>query len=263
MIQCVGSRDQEHPYCSRICCSQAIKNALKIKELNPDTKVFVLYRDIRTYGFREEYYRKARDAGVVFVQYDTEREPSVRAEGDRVRVEMVDPILNTRLALDADLLVLSAGVVSGENEALAQMLGVPLTSNGFFLEAHPKFRPLDFSADGIFLCGLAHSPRDLSETIAQAQAAAIRAATILSKDHIESGAIVAVVKEKWCVGCGVCVQVCPYDARSLDEERRVAVVEEVLCRGCGACIVACPSGASQQQGFEGKGIFSMIEAAAG
>jgi len=263
MIQCVGSRNDKHPYCSRVCCSQAIKNALKLREMRPEARIFVLYRDLRTYGLREEYYRKAREAGVVFLRYEPERKPLIRPKGDRLRVEVLDPVLNAGLALDADLLVLGAGVVPAENRRLAEMLNVPLTSDGFFSEAHATFRPLDSSADGVFLCGLAHSPRDLSETIAQAQGAAARAATILSKDRIEAQGTVATVKEKWCVGCGVCVQVCPYDARYLDEERRVAVVEDIRCQGCGACAAACPSGASQQQGFEGRMIFSMIEAAAG
>ena len=263
MIQCVGSRDEEHPYCSRICCTQAIKNAHKLKALSPETRIFVLYRDVRTYGLREEYYREARDAGVVFVRYEPERKPSVYAEGDRLRVEVVDPVLDERLLLDADLVVLSAGIVPEENGMLAEMLDIDLTADGFFSEAHTKFRPLEAAREGFFLCGLAHSPRDLSETIVQAQGAVARATTILSKDRIETRGIVATVKEKWCVGCGVCVQICPYDALRLDEERRVAVVEDLLCQGCGACAAACPSGASQQQGFEGRMIFSMIEAAAG
>jgi heterodisulfide reductase subunit A-like polyferredoxin len=261
MIQCVGSRNEEHPYCSRICCGQAVKNALKIKEISPETQVTVLFRDIRTYGFHEEYYEQARRQGVVFLEYTPEKEPTVEVKGDRLGVVLDSPGLE-QLHLPADLVVLSTGVVPREdNEVLAQMLKVPLTQERFFLEAHVKLRPLDFAADGIYLCGLAHSPKPIEDAISQAQGAAIRAATILSKEQLEGQAIIARVNSRLCKGCGLCVEICPYDARILNEETRIAEVIEVLCQGCGACAVACPSGATEHLGFEKIQIYAMIDEA--
>ena len=194
MVQCVGSREDGRMYCSRVCCSQAIKNALKIKAEHPGTEVFVLYRDVRAYGFREKYYTEARRQGVRFVRYEPENKPSITADPERLRVEAFDPILQTTLAIDADLVVLAPAVVPHEDAAdVAQMLKVPLTSEGFFLEAHMKLRPVDFSADGVFLAGLAHAPKGIDESIAQAQATAARAATILSKDEYTPEAIIACV----------------------------------------------------------------------
>ena len=265
MIQCVESRDEQHPYCSRICCSQAIKNALKLKEQNPNANVFVLYRDIRTYGFKEEYYLKARQAGVVFLPYAPEHQPVVRAPagaGGPLEVEVYTPYLGPNLVIPADLLVLSTGLVpNADNEELARILKVPLNADGFFLEAHAKLRPLDFAADGLYLAGLAHSPKFIEDSILQAQGAAVRAATLLAQDRLEAPGIVAYVNERLCSGCGVCTLVCPYDARRLNEEKRISEVIEVLCQGCGACCVACPNGASQQRGFEKKQVLAMIEQA--
>ncbi|MGB9723292.1 MAG: FAD-dependent oxidoreductase [Chloroflexia bacterium] len=261
MIQCVGSRDEEHPYCSRICCSIAVKNALRIKERAPEAQVTVLFRDIRTYGFQEEYYEEARRRGVLFLEYRPERKPQVVAAGGRLQVEVESPGVG-RLALPADRVILSTGIVPHpDSEVLAQVLKVPLTQDRFFLEAHVKLRPLDFAADGIYLCGLAHSPKSLEETLAQAQGAAIRAATLLSQDRLEAQAIVAQVNPRLCKGCGLCVAVCPYEARVLNEETHVAEVIEVLCQGCGACAVACPSGATQHLGFEKVQIYAMIDEA--
>jgi heterodisulfide reductase subunit A len=264
MIQCVGSRDDEHPYCSRICCGTAVKNALRVKDLDPRAQVTVLYRDIRTYGFAEERYEEARRRGVVFVEYEPEQEPQVVSPGgetDRLKVEVNSPGLDP-LSLPADYVILSTGIVPREdNEVLAQMLKVPLTQERFFLEAHVKLRPLDFAADGVFLCGLAHSPKPIEDAIAQAQGAAIRAATLLSKDELEAQAIVARVNARRCKGCELCVSICPYDARVLNEETRVAEVIEVLCQGCGACAVACPSGATEHLGFEKIQIYAMIDEA--
>ncbi|MFQ6032961.1 MAG: CoB--CoM heterodisulfide reductase iron-sulfur subunit A family protein, partial [Candidatus Zixiibacteriota bacterium] len=261
MIQCVGSREEKRPYCSRICCSQAIKNALKLKAANPNSSIFVLYRDLRTYGFREEYYQRARNEGVIFVRYEPDNSPEVRVENGLLKVLFTDLILGERLMISPDLLVLSTGIVPGENESLAKIVKVPLTSDNFFLEAHAKLRPVDFATDGIFLCGLAHSPRFIEESISQANAAAARAATLLTKDHLEAMGIVVGVKERWCSGCGLCVLVCPYEAREIDPETGTARVTEVLCQGCGACAVACPNGATEQKSFEKKQILSMIEAA--
>ena len=261
MIQCVGSRNGERPYCSRICCSQAIKNALKIKEENPKANIYVLYRDIRTYGFREEFYCKARSRGVIFIRYDEDHEPKVSAENGKLEIEFLDPILRERLIVDADLLVLSVGVIpSSGREELSKMLKVPLNEDGFFLEAHVKLRPVEFATDGIFLCGLAHSPKPISENISQAQAAAAKAAALLSKESIASSGVVAEIDKEKCVGCGLCVQACYFNAISLNEELGVSEVNPVLCKGCGKCAVICPSGACQIGGFKDEQILSQVGA---
>lgn len=259
MIQCVGSREPARPYCSRFCCSQALKNAIALKEAAPETEVIVLYRDIRAYGFRELYYRRARERGVLFLPYDEGQKPQVRVQDGALCVEAETAA--GPLAWQPDLLVLSTGVEPGENRPLAQMLKVPLTEDGFFLEAHVKLRPLEFAADGVYLCGLAHSPRDLEESMAQAYGAAVRAVALLARGELEAAGITATVNERLCAGCGLCVAVCPYGARQLDDESRVAGVVDVLCQGCGACSVACPSGASQQRGFEAQAELAKIEAA--
>lgn len=259
MIQCAGSRDDERPYCSRICCQQAIKNALRIKEIDPAAQVVVLYRDVRAYGFLEDAYRRARSLGVIFVPYAPERKPQVSSSGGRLWVETDSGLPGDRLVLSPDLLVLSTGIVPGDNGALARTLKVPLNQDGFFLEAHAKLRPLDFAVEGVFLCGLAHSPRNIDETIAQAQGSAVRAVGLLARPYLEGAAIVAEVNERLCAGCGLCVAVCPYDARVLDAGRRVATVIEASCQGCGACVAACPNGASQQRGFEKAQVFAMLE----
>ncbi|GAG12348.1 unnamed protein product, partial [marine sediment metagenome] len=192
MIQCVGSRNADRPYCSRMCCSQAIKNALRVKEVNPEANIYIFYRDIRTYGFKEDFYREARDKGIIFIRYDEDQEPQVRDKDGKLAMEVFDPLLMQNLVIEPDLLVLSVGIVpSAGREELAKMLKVPLNGDGFFLEAHVKLRPVEFSTDGVFLCGLAHSPKPISENISQAQAAAAKAAIILSKKLIASGGCVA------------------------------------------------------------------------
>ena len=263
MIQCVGSRDEEHPYCSRICCSEAIKNALETKRRNPEAQVAILYRDIRTFGFKEDLYREARLRGVIFLEYDPDKKPVVQNENGRLSVQVAVQPEDELLTLGADVVVLSAGIEPlPENEGLAQLVKVPLDQDGFFLEAHVKLRPLDFAADGVFLCGLAHSPRFIDETIAQAKGAAIRAVTLLAKEELDATAITAQVNPRLCSACGVCVDTCPYNARVIPEDDGYyAHVIDVLCQGCGACIVACPNGATQQKGFDFKQIFAVIDAA--
>jgi len=270
MIQCVGSRDEEHPYCSRVCCTEAIKNALAIKERSPETEVYILYRDIRTFGFKERYYREARQKGVIFLQYDKDQKPEVRVEeqpstgssGRCLRVDVAVQPEGEVFTLDTDLVVLSAGIEPNvDNEPLAKLLKVPLDEDGFFLEAHVKLRPLEFAAAGVYLCGMAHSPRFLDETIAQARGAAVWAVTLLAKQELEATPTVASVSPKRCSACGLCVEVCPYDARVLEPGWPHAEVIEVLCQGCGACIVACPNKASQQKGFEVGQVYGMLDAA--
>jgi len=263
MIQCVGSRDAAHPYCSRICCTQAIKNALAIKAHSPETDVYVLYRDIRTFGFRERYYREARRQGVTFIQYDKDAKPTVTRDGERLHVAVLAQPEGDPLTLPADMVVLSAGIEPDpQNEALAQLLKVPLNEDGFLLEAHVKLKPLDFAADGVYLCGMAHSPHFLDETIAQAQGAAVHAVCTLAKDRLDATPIVASVDPELCTACGLCVETCPYGARILEPDVPYAQVIEVLCQGCGACVVACPNKASQQKGFGVGQIYEMLDAVA-
>ncbi len=265
IIQCVGSRNDEHPYCSRVCCNQAIKNALKLKEIKPEMNIYVLYRDIRTYGFYEENYQEAREKGVIFLRYDLENKPRVRQERKDsrllLRVEVKDPILGEEIAIDADILALSAAMIPPpEVRELAMFYKVPLNQDSFFLEAHVKLRPVDFASDGVYVCGLAHAPKSLDESIAQAKAAASRATMVLVKDVLIGEGIICAVDEKICGGCGICEVLCPYGAISVNREKRVAVVNEALCKGCGTCASACPSGAAQQQGFRRDQISAMLSA---
>jgi heterodisulfide reductase subunit A-like polyferredoxin len=263
MIQCVGSRDEAHPYCSRICCTEAIKNALALKGLSSEIEVIVLYRDLRTFGFKERYYQEARRQGVVFLQFDVTQKPQVSAAhgvGSSLRVSVAVQPENEPFSWQADLVVLSAGIEpNDDNKVLARLLKVPLNEDGFFLEAHTKLRPLEFAADGVYLCGMAHSPRFLDETIAQAQGAAIQAVKLLSRRQLEATPIVATVNPRLCVACGLCVEVCPYGARVLEPGAPTAEVIEVLCQGCGACVTACPNKASQQRGFEVAQIHAMLD----
>jgi heterodisulfide reductase subunit A2 len=259
MIQCVGSRDEKHGYCSRVCCSNALKNAIKIKELNPKTSVFVLFRDIRSYGLREKYYRLAREKGVVFIRYEIDKKPEVKKAGDDIIVSVKDVILGKTVKIKPGLVVLSVGIVANpDNKKLSQFLKVPLESDGFFLEAHVKLRPVDFATDGVFVCGLAHYPKDISETIAQARAAAGRAATVLSKDTLESEGKISSVRAELCSGCGTCVAVCAYSAIELDPVRNIAVINETLCKGCGACAASCRAGAVDLNGFRNEQILTML-----
>ena len=260
MIQCVGSRDENCLYCSRVCCSHAIKNALKLKELNPEVRVFVLYREIRTYGFHELYYREARDKGVVFIRYELPDKPRVEAAGDGLRVRLTEPILGQEITLDADLLVLSTGIAPNDKGALSEVLGVPLDEDGFFQEAHPKMRPLDFLKEGVFLCGLAHSPRFIDEAICQATGAAVRAAALLSLPRLESKDTLVQVNPRLCSFCGLCVEACPYEARYLDYDERVAKVMDVLCKGCGVCAMVCPNKATAQVAFEPRQMLMAVDA---
>ena len=268
MIQCVGSRDADHPYCSRVCCSDAIKNALRIKTLSPGTHVYILYRDIRTYGFKESYYTKARQQGVAFVRYDEQRQPEVSKNSHGLDVTVFDPTLGLPFTISADVVVLSAGIHPHEdNRRIAQLLKVPLNSEGFFLEAHMKLRPVDFMTDGVFLCGLAHSPKTIEESIVQAQAASARAATILAQDSIELEANISHVLEEKCDGCAYCVDTCPYKAITLLEYmwqgavKKVVETNQSICKGCGCCQATCPKDGVLIEGFTLEQIRAQIEAA--
>ncbi len=261
MIQCAGSREGNRPYCSRICCTQAMKNAIAFKEKHPAASVSVLYRDIRTYGLREGYYKRARSLGVAFFRYDADAKPAVTSNGAGLEVSLKDPILNLPLTLKADLLVLSTGVAPNRsNKELSRFLKVPLNQDGFFLEAHVKLRPVDFATDGVFVCGLAHYPKDIRETIAQARAAAGRAATVLGKEALEAECRVASVREDRCSGCRACVSVCAYNAPEFDEKKGVVVINEALCKGCGVCAATCRSSAVDLKGFKNEQILAALEA---
>lgn len=264
MIQCVGSRNKEHPYCSRICCSQAVKNALKIKELSPETDVYILYKDMRTYGFLEDYYREAASKGVLFIRYDDENKPRVIQEDGKLEVMVWEPVIKMWIPIEADLLALSAAtILSSDNERIAKMLKVPLSKDGFFLEAHMKLRPVDFATDGVFLCGLAHWPKSIEESISQACAAAARAITILSKEALEVEGAIASVNEDFCGGCGFCEPVCEYGAIKMEEVdgKLRAHVIEALCKGCGVCGSTCPSGAISMLHFTDDQILAQVRAA--
>jgi heterodisulfide reductase subunit A-like polyferredoxin len=238
-----------------------LKNALKLKEASPDIEVAVLYRDIMSYGFKEEYYTRAREKGVCFVRYELDSKPEVKQEGDRLTVEVVEPVLGGRLKLEPDMLVLSTGIIPGDNGYLADILSVELDKDGFFHEAEEKFRPVDFLRDGIYVCGLAHSPCGIEETMTQARAAAGRAVSLLTLKQLGAGRIVSETVQRQCRKCQMCITVCPYGARARDEETGEIVVREALCQGCGACVVACPSGAAKIRGFRDRQVFSLIDAA--
>ena len=250
MIQCVGSREEAHQYCSRVCCTQAVNNALKLKDLNPDIEVYVLYRDIRTYGMNELHYRQAREKGVTFIRYDVDRKPDVAEADGRLTVTVYDPALGAEVELAPDWLVLSAAVrPQPDAEEFASKLKLPLTQDRFYMEAHMKLRPLDFVNEGMYLCGLAHSPKFISESIVQARGAVSRALTILSKPYLMVGGIVSVVDQDRCVACLTCVRSCPFDVPRINEEG-VAHIEAAACQGCGICASLCPRKAIKLQHYK-------------
>jgi len=250
MIQCVGSRIPERPYCSRYCCSEAMKNALKLKELDPTREVTIVYRDIRTFGLKEDYYKKARELNVRFIRYDEDRKPEVIQQGDQLSLRVFDPVMNAPVEFKTDLLALSVGTVPNpENEEIGKMLKVPTNQDGFFLEAHVKLRPVDFATDGVFMCGMAHAPKLSEDAIVQANAAVSRASTILTKDFIEAEGKTAYVNKERCAACGLCEQNCPFGAISVNVVEACAEVNTVLCKGCGVCTASCRMNAVDLNGF--------------
>jgi heterodisulfide reductase subunit A-like polyferredoxin len=240
MIQCVGSRNTKHPSCSRICCATAVKNALKLKKLNPAINIRILYRDIRTYGFLETYYAQARREGIIFVRYDPEESPEVKKEGEALLISFEDKILKERMTLKPDLIILSSASIPRENKELANLLKVPRTAEDFFLEAHVKLRPVDFASDGIYVAGSCHAPKLISESISQAYAAVSRACTILSKENLLVGGRVAVVDGERCAACLTCVRACPYEVPVINV-RGEAEIDIIKCKGCGTCVAECPA----------------------
>jgi heterodisulfide reductase subunit A len=264
MIQCVGARNEERGYCGRICCAGAIKNALTLKELNDQIEVTVFYRDIRTYGATEEYYDQARERGVLFMRYSPERKPELRLKEGKTILRYYDPVLHMEDELQPDLVVLSTPAVPEGTRALSQLLHVPVTDDGFFLEAHMKLRPLDFATEGIFVCGIAHYPKGIGETISQADGAAVRAATILCQKSITTSGAAAVLDDTKCIGCGMCEAVCPYSAFAIQEELPDAKAKlfPELCRGCGTCVARCPREALSLNHFTDEQILAQIAAVA-
>jgi heterodisulfide reductase subunit A len=268
MIQCVGCRNEERNYCSRVCCGHSVKNALKLKALNPEMDVTIAFRDMRTYGFNEEYYRQASRQEVRFVRWTPEDPPTVEAAqaGDGrsvLQVAVTDPILGAKLAFDADLLALAAAVVpSAGAQEVARQFKVPLGPDGFFQEAHVKLRPVEFAADGVFLCGMAHYPKHIPEAVNQAYGAAGRAMALLSNDIVTVSGAVCEVNEKSCMGCGACVAVCSYDAIELRKTKmgQKAIVNPVICKGDGLCNAVCPTGAIVLNHFTDREILSQIDA---
>ena len=260
-IQCVGSREPERPYCSRVCCTHSVESALRLKEINPDMNIYILYRDIRTYGEREYLYKKARGAGIVFVRFSLDRKPQVSAGENGLNIQFLDNVLRHPITLQADLLTLASAIIPERDEKLAQFFKVPMNEDGFFVEAHAKLGPSEFAIDGLFLCGLAHYPKPMDESVAQAQAASSRAITLLARETISMSGMVAAVDTRTCSSCGVCMDVCPYKAPSFISQGPLAGKAEVnpaLCKGCGLCIASCRSGAINLSGFETGQIMAMI-----
>jgi heterodisulfide reductase subunit A2 len=260
-IQCVGSREPERPYCSRVCCTHSIEGALHLKEMNPDMEVAILYRDIRTYGERELLYRKARQAGVLFIRFSVSQKPKIAAGKDALEIDVMDHVLQRPVLLKADLLALASAIVPYKDEKLAQFFKVPMSEDGFFVEAHAKLGPSQFATDGVFLCGMAHYPKPIDESVAQAQAAVSRAVTLLARKNISVSGMVAYSNPAICSSCGVCVEVCPYSAPSFIQKgphTRKAEINPVLCKGCGLCVASCRSGALNLKGFEEGQIMAMI-----
>ena len=259
MIQCVGSREEPHNYCSRTCCLDAIRNAIAIKEKNIDAQVVIFYRDIRTYGLREEYYTRARDLGVRFVRFEPESKPQVTATGQEFRIAATDPVLEKDVVFPADFLVLSTGLRPDPgNEKLAEMYKLPRNEDGFFLEAHVKLRPVEFAGEGIFLAGLAHGPKTIDETICQAMAAAGKAGAVLSQSQLTVSGIIAGHDRDKCMSCLACVRACPFGSPFIDEDGRVSH-DRIKCTGCGICAGICPAKAFQVNCFRDDQIIAMID----
>jgi heterodisulfide reductase subunit A len=260
-IQCVGSREPHRPYCSRVCCTHSIDNALQLKKLNPDMNIIILYRDIRTYGEREYLYKEARAAGVIFMRFSPDNKPKVVLEDGKVLVNTHDPILGRDVQIETDLLSLATAIIPNRDEQLANFFKVPLNDDGFFVERHAKLGPSEFATDGVFLCGLAHYPKPIDESVAQGRAAASRAITLLAQKTIHTSGMVAETSPAMCSQCGVCVSVCPYSAPFFAEDgpwTGRAQINPVLCKGCGLCVASCRSGAIQLKGFDNDQIFSQI-----
>jgi heterodisulfide reductase subunit A len=260
-IQCVGSRIKERPYCSKVCCTHSVKNALKLKALKPEMDVFIIYRDMRTYGLREDLYRKARSKGIAFIHYDVAKELTVSKNQNYLNVRCTSYVLQREVEIRPDLLVLATAMVPPRENPLASLFKVPVNEDGFFAEAHVKLQPLDFATKGVFVCGLAHSPKPVDEAIAQGLGAASRAATLLSRKKVLGNAIVSSINAQFCRGCQKCISVCPYQAINFLKDRGICEVNAAVCTGCGSCAVACPTGAANVFHFDDQKVLTMVKAA--
>jgi heterodisulfide reductase subunit A len=261
MIQCVDSREEPRNYCSRVCCANALKQALYLKEHNPNIAIYILYRDMMAYGFSEAYYTEARRANVMFIQYGIDQKPSVEGGNDGLEVTVLEPIVGQHIKMKPDLVVLATGIVPHLPQELVDMLGASLDQDGFFLEAESKWRPVDSLKEGVFACGLAHSPRNIAESITTAEAAAQRALRILARERIPAGKVVASVRHSLCSLCEQCIDACPYGARTVDDDHEIVRVNAVMCQGCGTCAAVCPNCASILEGFKGQQMLDMIDVA--
>ncbi|MFC1494256.1 FAD-dependent oxidoreductase [Thermodesulfobacteriota bacterium] len=260
-IQCVGSRTPERPYCSKICCTHSLESALKLKESNPDMDVYIIYRDLRSYSFREDLYRKARETGIIFIRYDLDNLPRVESiSEDEISLTAKDHVLGIDIALSPDLVILASAILPNENKELFELFKVPVNDEGFLIEAHMKLRPVDFASEGLYMAGLAHYPKPIDETIAQAKASVARAMTILSKKGIMAGGVVAVVSPEKCAVCLTCVRTCPYNVPRISYEDGHAVIDPAECRGCGACVAECPGKAISLQHFTDEQIIAKTDA---
>ena len=260
MVQCVGSRTEDNPNCSRICCQNAVKNALHILDLNPEARIFVLYRDMRTYGFQEEYFQQAREKGVIFIRYHQDDPPRVETSSTGVEVTYKDIILGREVKVSADCLGLSTGLVAAQdsNEELAMVFKLPRTEDGYFLEDHIKLRPVDLPVPGFFVAGTAHAPKTIGESLTQARAVASRAMTILAREAINLGAVTARVDAARCASCLVCVRACPFDVPFINADG-YSEIDPAKCHGCGMCASECPAKAIQLLQFEDDQVLSKIE----
>ncbi|MBF0226959.1 MAG: FAD-dependent oxidoreductase [Desulfobacterales bacterium] len=259
-VQCVGSRTKEKPYCSKVCCTHSLKSAISMKKMNPDMNVFIIYRDMRSYGFREDLYKEAREKGVLFVRYDLENLPIVETDSENnLKLTLKDPILRRAIQISPDLIVLAAAILPNENRELFEAFKVPVNAEGFLVEAHVKLRPVDFASEGLFLAGIAHYPKSIDESIAQAQAAVSRAMTILSKDAMLVGGVIATVNPDKCAACLTCVRTCPYNIPYVGEEGH-AKIEAAECHGCGCCVSECPGKAISLQHFTDGQIIAKADA---
>jgi heterodisulfide reductase subunit A2 len=257
-VQCVGSRIPERPYCSKVCCTESIRSAMTLKEINPQMDISILYRDLRPYGLREDIYREARSKGIHFIRYDFDRRFLVNNDGGGLMISFSDTTLRREIEIRTDLLILATAIVPEKTNPLSQFFKIPQNNDGFFAEAHVKLRPNDFATDGVFLCGLAHAPKPIDESITQAQAAAARAITLLARKRIMTEGTVAYTDPHVCSGCGICISICPYSAPFLNDKTGKAEIKAALCKGCGLCVSSCRSGALYLKGFETSQIMSMI-----